>query len=96
MVGSSLWAEKVDVPVGFPSQLISKDYFQYGLTPLVQDGLSPGAWQENPIEMNFKWLLSISGRYCEKDTIKGNRPRNTDLSKLFQVLKITNRLKTKM
>ena len=43
MVGSSLWAEKVDVPVGFPSQLISKGYFQYGLTPLVQDGLSPGA-----------------------------------------------------
>lgn len=43
MVGSSLWAEKIDVPVGFPSQLISKDYFQYGLTPLVQDGLSPGA-----------------------------------------------------
>ena len=96
MVGSGLGAEKIDVPVGFPSQLLSKDYFQNALTPLVQDELSPDAWQENPIEMNFKWLLSISGRYCEKDTIKGDRPRNTDLSKLFQVLKVTNRLKTKM
>lgn len=40
-VGSGLGAEKIDVPVGFPSQLLSKDYFQNALTPLVPDGLSP-------------------------------------------------------
>lgn len=43
MVGSGLGAEKIDVPVGFPSQLLSKDYFQNALTPLVQDELSPDA-----------------------------------------------------